>query len=96
MAVFGSKSFVNQSTSITVDFIADKTYCLTETGQVVEEGDPQARFLLVSKGGRLPHHTAMKYDMFSRVAKNAEDDAAEEKQIAKAPANKAITNKETK
>jgi hypothetical protein len=33
--------------------LADKTWCLTDTGKRVPEGHPLARFLLVSKGSEI-------------------------------------------
>lgn len=35
---------------------------------VVEEGDPEAAFLLVAEGGELPHEEAEKYGLTTKAA----------------------------
>lgn len=63
---------------------ADKT-------KVVEQGDPEARFVLGGEGSQIPNEDAVKYGLLP--AKEAVKDTVpgEAKAVTEAPENKAVT-----
>jgi hypothetical protein len=66
MAIFNSQSTRGGATRLAFpDFVADKTYCLTADGRVVEEGDPATAYLLVRKGAKLPYWKALQHGLIS-------------------------------
>lgn len=67
-------------------YIADRRLYLDEDGNVVEEGDPRKRTLLVHEGGTLPYERAQALGLIEEKAQAA---PAENKQRAAAPENKA-------
>lgn len=82
--------------------IADKNYYRDKDGNLVEEGDPNAAFLVAGKGTEIPKSTVEKYGL-DKVAPASEEatvaDEAEEAPAAKSkkPAeNKMKTPKSNK
>lgn len=74
-------------------YFSDRRLFLTETGEVVEDGDPRAHSLLVCKGGALPYADALKYGLLPSRSDMQEpaETGIEEKSIPAAPENKMIT-----
>lgn len=59
--------------------ISDRRLYLTaDEKRVVEEGDPEAAFLLVGAGGELPSAVAEQYGLIGKKARNAPENKAVE------------------
>jgi hypothetical protein len=81
-----------------------RLYLTVEKDRVVEEGDPDAAFLMVNEGGEVPAEHVHLYREYRKAheaepkaaAKAPADDALEEKAVEKAPENKARATAEKK
>lgn len=70
-------------------FISDRRLYLSADDQVVEEGDERAVQLLVGEGGQLDDETVKRYKLAAKAQPDEKAAApAENKAVAKAPANK--------
>jgi len=67
-------------------YVADRRLYLDADGKVVEEGDPNKRYLLVPAGGMLPEARARELGLLDEKAKA---EPADNKQRKAAPTNKA-------
>lgn len=55
-------------------WISKKRLYTTNDGQVVEEGHPEARFLLVAAGGELPEEVARRYGLLKVEGASLEEE----------------------
>lgn len=55
-----------------------RLYLTADKAKVVEEGDPEAAFLLVGEGGQIPQEEAEKYGL-TKAAESAETKAVKPK-----------------
>jgi hypothetical protein len=72
--------------------IGRRLYLVEDKSRVVEDGDPEAMFLLCPKGGEVSHATAARYGLLesSEAAPEPEDqEQAEPEKKTPAAANKA-------
>lgn len=75
-----------------------RLYLNADRSEIVEEGSPEATFLLVSEGGTVSTEDAKKYGLSAKARDAAEEsedkpkseaDKAEQKQLEEPPQNKA-------
>lgn len=80
-------------------WVSDRRLWLDANGAVVEDGDPAAAFLLVTKGGTLPLNVAKSHGLVTEPEPEGDavkTEAPETKAVKGPPENKAMAPKETK